>query len=65
MLAIKNLSRCLLLTLTLASVAVVAGCDEEGPAEKAGKKVDQATESAVDTAKEAAEATKDTAKEAA
>lgn len=38
----KALSAALLLTLTLSFALPLAGCKEEGPAEKAGKQIDEA-----------------------
>ncbi|MGW8187404.1 MAG: hypothetical protein ACWGNK_09050 [Desulfobacterales bacterium] len=45
------------------SIGVLA-CEKEGPAEKAGKKVDQTVEKAGDKMQEAGEAVKETAEEA-
>jgi hypothetical protein len=45
-----------LVLLMLATGAVLAGCDEEGPAEKAGAKIDEATQ---DVQKAVGEAAKD------
>lgn len=40
------MKRTLLLLLTLIFTLGMAGCDNEGPAEKAGKKIDQTVEKA-------------------
>lgn len=40
---------------TLALTLLVVGCDSQGPAEKAGEKVDKAVESTKDAAGEAAD----------
>lgn len=42
--------------LTLAALgAVFAGCEQEGPAERAGEKIDEAVEQAGDTIEQAAD----------
>lgn len=40
-----NLANSILVTLLLSAVIISSGCKEEGPAEKTGKKLDQAIES--------------------
>ncbi|MDO9242136.1 MAG: BON domain-containing protein [Methylicorpusculum sp.] len=40
-----NLANSILVTLLLSAVIITSGCSEEGPAEKTGKKLDQAIES--------------------
>lgn len=48
------------LSLTLFAFS---GCESEGPAEKAGKKIDKAAEKTAEQAREAAEAVKEKAEE--
>ena len=43
------------ITLGIALAFLVAGCQEEGPAEEAGKNVDEATEEAEEKVKEGVE----------
>lgn len=52
------------LSAVVAMLAVVAGCEKEGPAEKAGKQIDQAVQQAGDQAKQAADAAGEKLKEA-
>lgn len=55
-----NLMKKLVLILCLvAFMSVAYGCEKEGPAEKAGKKMDQAIDKAGDTLKELGEKVKD------
>ena len=53
----------LLAALALA-LGTLAGCEQEGPAERAGEEVDEAVEEAGDTVEEAGEAIEETAEEA-
>ncbi|MFV0347256.1 MAG: hypothetical protein ACK5JO_01625 [Halodesulfovibrio sp.] len=47
-----SFARVLLVSMLLLSFALpLAGCKEEGPAEKAGKKIDEAVDSAKEQAK--------------
>lgn len=50
------------LMLACASVVLTAGCEEKGPAEKAGQKVDQAAKKTGEAMKDAGNAVKDAAK---
>jgi len=51
--------------ITLAAAIVLTGCQQhEGPAEKAGKKIDQAAEKAGDAVDKAADKTGDAIKDA-
>lgn len=50
-----NLSSSVFATLMLAAVIVTTGCSEEGPAEKSGKKLDQAIERTNEKIEERAE----------
>ena len=43
------------LLLTLAFIFALTACEEQGPAEKAGEQIDEATENIKDAAKDAAE----------
>lgn len=45
--------RLLFALVVLSAVYVVAGCEQQGPAEKAGEKLDQAAENAIDKMDEA------------
>jgi len=45
------------------SVGVLAGCEQEGPAEEAGEEIDEAVEEAGDKMEEAGEEMEDTAEE--
>lgn len=54
---------CALLAL-LAPLVLVSGCDDEGPAEKAGKKVDQAVEQTGDAVQEGMDKAGDTVENA-
>ena len=50
---IKNKIVTLLLSVVMLLAVGLAGCESEGPAEKAGKKIDEAMESIKKTAQEA------------
>ncbi|HEX5464296.1 MAG TPA: hypothetical protein VFW88_06235 [Burkholderiales bacterium] len=52
------------LLTAVAAVTMVTGCEKEGPAEKAGKQIDQAVEKAGDQADKAADAAGDKLKDA-
>ena len=51
----KNYITTLLVITTLALTLFTFGCDSQGPAEKAGEKIDNAVESTKDAAGEAAD----------
>jgi ABC-type transporter MlaC component len=50
---IKNKIVTLLLSVVMLLAVGLAGCESEGPVEKAGKKIDEAMESIKETAQEA------------
>lgn len=50
---------------TLAVLLMVAGCEDEGPAEQAGEQVDEAAEDVQDSAEDAADSAGDAAEEGA
>ena len=52
---LKILADRVLVITCLSAVLGLAGCEQEGPAEKAGKKIDQATESAKQTIEQTTE----------
>jgi hyperosmotically inducible protein len=58
-------SRALFAALSLGLMTVLAACDEQGSAEKAGKTVDKAVEQAKETAKDTAATVEKKADEAA
>jgi hyperosmotically inducible protein len=64
MVTLKQLPRSFVLALLIASAAMLGACEEEGAAEKAGKKIDAAAESAGEKAEEAAEAAKEAMEDA-
>lgn len=47
-----RLMRILIVAAGIASLSAVAGCEQEGPAEKAGKEIDQTVEEAGEKAEE-------------
>ncbi|KAA3625937.1 MAG: hypothetical protein DWQ08_08655 [Proteobacteria bacterium] len=49
----------------LAMCLSIAGCEEEGPAEKAGKKIDEAISNLGDAAEDAADEAEDAVEDAA
>jgi uncharacterized protein YjbJ (UPF0337 family) len=59
-----NLKKLFIIFVLLLFVSVFAACESEGPAEKAGEKIDETVEKTTDKAKEAAEAIKEKAEEA-
>ncbi len=54
----KMWKKLVVVTCLLAMMVPAFGCSEEGPMEKAGKKMDQAAEDAADAAGEAADKAK-------
>ncbi|MCF8034858.1 MAG: antitoxin [Desulfarculaceae bacterium] len=62
--AYKGLVMTLALALTLGGAVLMMGCESEGPAEKAGKKVDQAVEKAGEKVEEATDKMGDTMEKA-
>jgi outer membrane lipoprotein-sorting protein len=58
----KMLKKILTVACMLAVLTVAFGCSEEGPMEKAGKKIDKAAQEAGQQMDKAAEDAKDTAK---
>ena len=60
----KNLNR-LLVVMAAVGVMTGVGCQEKGPLEKAGEKVDDAAQKTSDAIKNAATKTKDAAKDTA
>lgn len=59
-----NLKRTLLISIFAAFVAL-AGCQEKGPAEKAGEKIDNAIDGGKDSIEDAADDVEDAADDAA
>lgn len=51
--------------LLLAALLLIAGCEDEGPAEQAGEEIDEAAEEAQDTAEDAADSAGDAIEEGA
>jgi hypothetical protein len=51
--------RLLCLMIAIAAAAAIGGCREEGPAERAGKKIDEAADKAADAAEDAADRAED------
>ncbi|MGD2082057.1 MAG: hypothetical protein PVF91_03775 [Chromatiales bacterium] len=45
--------RCLTVAVAGAAILGIAGCEQEGPAEKAGKQIDQAMEESAESLEEA------------
>ena len=58
-----KLSKILSVLLIVLSITVFAACEKEGPAEKAGKKIDETMEKAGDKMQDAGEAVQDKAEE--
>ncbi len=52
----------IVLMLAIGGVAIVSGCREKGPAERAGEEVDEAAEEAGEAVEEAGEAAQDATK---
>ncbi len=48
----KMLSRALLLAFVIGSLGMVSACEDKGPAEKAGEKIDESIEEAGDEIEE-------------
>jgi hypothetical protein len=59
-----RLKKLLTIMVLLLFVSAVTACESEGPAEKAGEKIDETVEKTTDKAEEAAEAIKEKAEEA-
>jgi hypothetical protein len=58
----KHAARVLLALAIAALAATLSACEHEGPAEKAGKKIDHAAEKSADAVKDAGDKVKDAAK---
>lgn len=54
-----------LVVLLFASLAVITGCEKQGPAEKAGEEIDRALDDAGDAMNDAADDVKDATEDAA
>lgn len=52
-------TRLLCLMIALAALPAIGACEKEGPAERAGKKIDEAAEKAADSAEDAADRVED------
>jgi len=64
MFELKYWPRGLVLALAFSAATVLGACEEEGAAEKAGKKIDDAAESVEKKAEEATETAKEALKDA-